>query len=154
MKKSISDAIICIMLYVMLAAFAVQFPAVPDAARAYPLFMWVASALVTTALFVGAVRKIKAEEQPNASQKEGFIAMFKMIAFYCVLMAAYIFLIEKISYIAASVLFILISLLILRVKSKLTLVLLPLVMTLGVYFIFTRFLMVSLPTGTWFYIVL
>lgn len=154
MKKSVNDSIICIGIYIMLIVFTVQLPSIPDKASGYPIFMLVASFAVTTMLFFAAIRGIRQEEEPNLSQKQEFFKILKSILIYCIFMGSYIFLIEKISYIASTLLFVFISLKFLKVKSIPVLILLPIGMTFAIYFIFTRILMVSLPIGTWFYIVL
>ncbi len=154
MKKSTADALICLGVYAVLGVFLAQYSAIPASAQGYPLFMLVATAIVNTILFISSICKLRKEETVDASQREKFMATVKMVAVYCVLIGVYVLLIEKISYIASTVLFMAGSMLFLRVKSKPMLVLLPVLMTLGVYFIFTRLLAVSLPIGTWFYIAL
>lgn len=154
MKKSISDTIICIGIYIILIVFAIQLPNTPEDARGYPMFMLVVSSIITSILFVSSIRLIKEEQEPELQGRNKFLEVVKSILLYCIFMGSYIFLIEKISYIAATLLFVFVSLKYLKVKSIPTLILLPIGMTFAIYFIFTKILMVSLPIGTWFYIVL
>ncbi len=154
MKRSTSDALICLGVYAVLAVFLMQYSAIPASAQSYPLFMIVATTIVNTVLFISALYKGRSEASIDAEQRAKFLGRVKMVVIYCVMIGLYIVLIEKISYIASSVIFMLASLLFLRVRSKPMLALLPVAMTLGVYFIFTRLLSVSLPIGTWFYIIL
>lgn len=154
MKKSIYDSIICIGIYIILMGFAIQLPNIPKNAKTYPMFMLISSFIVTTVLFISTVSRVKQEQEPTGAEKQEFLSVFKSILIYCIFMGSYIFLIEKISYIVATLLFVFVSLKYLKIKSIPILILLPICMTFAIYFIFTRILMVSLPIGTWFYIVL
>ncbi|WHH60358.1 tripartite tricarboxylate transporter TctB family protein [Petroclostridium sp. X23] len=150
MKKSYTELSITIGVYVVLAAFYFQMSDVPAEALGYPKFMLVASAVINTMLFIRGVYMVKKEESTDINQDLKKMIMTIMI--FIAMMGIYIFLIEKISYIASTMFFIFASLKFLKVKSRTMLISLPICMTFLVYFIFTRLLMVSLPIGTWFYI--
>ena len=66
------------------------------------------------------------------------------------MIGVYLFLMGKIGYIASTVVFMVASLLYLKLKNKIVLATLSVVLTLILYFVFTNFLTVILPRGSWF----
>jgi putative tricarboxylic transport membrane protein len=74
----------------------------------------------------------------------------KIIIPYCLMIAVYLFLMGKIGYIASTVVFMISSLLYLKLKNKILMIVLSVVLTIILYFVFTNFLTVILPRGTWF----
>ena len=74
----------------------------------------------------------------------------KIIVPYCLMIVVYLFLMGKIGYIASTVVFMVASLLYLKLKNKIVLATLSVVLTLILYFVFTNFLTVILPRGSWF----
>lgn len=62
----------------------------------------------------------------------------------------YLFLMGKIGYIASTVLFMVASLIYLKLKNRIVLAVLSVVLTIILYFVFTNFLTVILPRGSWF----
>lgn len=74
----------------------------------------------------------------------------KIIVPYCLMITVYLFMMGKIGYIASTVLFMIASLVYLKLKNKVVLIVLSIVMTVILYFVFTNFLTVILPRGSWF----
>ena len=66
------------------------------------------------------------------------------------MITVYLFLMGKIGYIASTVVFMIASLVYLKLKNKVVMVVLSILMTIALYFVFTNFLAVILPRGTWF----
>lgn len=147
-KKPLYDVIICLCVLVFIGGFALQAAPIPKDARGYPIFLICASALLTTALLVRAARALRTGEQIDTSGD--FKRNILTIVAYSVLIGAYVLLLDKISYVVATILFVVASLLFLKVRSWKLLVLLPLGLTFSMYFLFTKFLLVTLPRGTWF----
>lgn len=145
MKKSFPDMIISIVLLAFLTSLAVQAPSIPSVSRGYPVFLLVVCFAMTIFMLINSVRKLKFEDPQKTQLKEQFLVIFP----YCLLVAAYLFLMTRIGYILSTIAFMIISLLYLRLKNKVVMILLSLIMTVAIYFIFTRFLTVILPKGTW-----
>lgn len=150
MKKALTDISVSIVLLVMLAVFTFQLPSVPEEGRMYPLVMLVASFGLTVAVLAGAVRSYGRQDHFTPERRAQLFSLLRNIILYIAIIAVYIFLIEKIGYLLSTLLFCAGSLLYLKCASKKIIVLLPVALTLLVYFAFTRFLMVSLPQGSWF----
>lgn len=146
MKKSFPDMIISIVLLAFLTSLAVQVPAIPDVSKGYPIFLLVVSYIMTIVLLLKSVMKMKLEE----NQETQVIEQAKIIVPYCVLIAVYLFMMAKIGYIVATIAFMVISLLYLRLKNKVLMVVLSVATTALIYFVFTNFLVVILPRAAWF----
>ena len=147
-KKSLYDILICIGVLVFLCGFIAQLGGVSKESKGYPLFLIVCSVLLTVALLAKSIRNYKREE---ALEKDpNFVKTLLVIISYAILIAAYIFLMDKIGYIIATLLFVVVSLLFLKVRSIPLLILLPVVLTASMYFLFTKFLLVTLPGAAWF----
>ena len=145
-KKSFPDMVISIVLLAFLTSLAVQVPSIPAVSKGYPVFLLVVSYAMTIYLLLKSVVKIKTEEQ----QKTEAAAQAKIIVPYCLMIAVYLFLMSKIGYIASTVVFMVASLIYLRLKNKVVMVVLSIIMTIVLYFVFTNFLTVILPRGSWF----
>ena len=146
MKKSFPDMIISIVLLAFLTSLAVQVPEIPDVSRGYPLVLLIISYIMVLYLLLSSVLKMKKEE----GQPTQVVEQCKTIIPYCLMIAVYLFLMGKIGYIASTVVFMIASLLYLKLKNKVVMVVLSVVMTIILYFVFTNFLTVILPRGTWF----
>lgn len=146
MKKSLPDMIISIVLLGFLTSLAVQVPAIPNVSRGYPMVLLAVSYAMSIFMLLKSVVKIKGE-QKEETQVAGQI---KTIVPYCFMIAVYLFLMNKIGYITATVAFMIASLLYLKLKNKVVMLALSIVMTLLLYFVFTNFLTVILPRGSWF----
>lgn len=146
-KKSLYDILICIGVLIFLGGFIAQLGSVSKDARNYPAFLIVCSVLLTVALLIKSVRAYKHEE---ALEKDPYFKeTVLLIVSYAILIGAYIFLLDKLGYIVSTLLFIVVSLLFLKVKNIPLLILLPIGLTFSMYFLFTKFLLVTLPHGTW-----
>ncbi len=137
--------IISILLLAFLTSLAVQVPAIPAVSKGYPLFLLAVCYLMTIILLVNSVRKMKTEDKQATQIKEQFMVIFP----YCLMIAAYLFLMTKISYIISTIVFMIASLIYLRLKNKIVMIALSVIMTLVIYLVFTNVLTVILPKGTW-----
>ena len=146
MKKSFADMIIGIVLMAFLTSLAVQVPAIPEVSRGYPLTLLVISYLMTAFWLIKSIVKLKKEQK----QETKVLEQVKIIVPYCLMIGVYLFLMGKIGYIASTVVFMVTSLLYLKLKNKIVLATLSVVLTLILYFVFTNFLTVILPRGSWF----
>lgn len=138
--------VISIVLLAFLTSLAVQVPSIPAVSKGYPVFLLVVSYAMTIYLLLKSVVKMKTEEQ----QKTEAAAQAKIIVPYCLMIAVYLFLMSKIGYIASTVVFMVASLIYLRLKNKVVMVVLSIIMTIVLYYVFTNFLTVILPRGSWF----
>ena len=146
MKKSFADMIIGIVLLAFLTSLAVQVPAIPEVSRGYPLVLLIISYVMTIWLLVTSVLKQKKEEK----QETQVVEQVKIIVPYCLMITVYLVMMSKIGYIASTVLFMIASLLYLKLKNKVVLAVLSVLLTIILYFVFTNFLTVILPRGSWF----
>lgn len=145
MKKSFPDMIISIVLLGFLTSLAVQVPAIPDVSKGYPMALLAIAYIMTIYLLVTSVMKMKNEQL----QETQVVQQCKVIIPYCVMIAAYLVLMSRIGFIISTILFMVVSLVYLKLKNKVLMVALSLGMTAVVYFVFTNFLTVILPKGTW-----
>lgn len=146
LKKSFADMVIGIVLLAFLTSLAVQVPAIPEVSRGYPMALLIISYAMTIWMLVGSVIKQKKEEKQETQVME----QVKIIVPYCLMITVYLIMMSKIGYIASTVLFMVASLVYLRLKNKVALIVLSLVLTVILYFVFTNFLTVILPRGSWF----
>ena len=146
MKKSFPDMIISIVLLAFLTSLAVQVPAIPAVSKGYPMVLLIVSYIMTIYLLVTSVLKMKTQDKQETKIAE----QAKIIVPYCLMIAVYLVLMTKIGYIAATVVFMLASLIYLKLKNKVAMIVLSIVMTVILYFVFTNFLTVILPKGSWF----
>ena len=146
MKKSFPDMIISIVVLAFLTSLAVQVPEIPDVSRGYPLVLLLISYAMTIILLISSMVKMKTENKQETQVAE----QAKIIIPYCLMIAGYLFLMGKIGYILSTVVFMIASLLYLKLKNKILMIALSVVLTVILYFVFTNFLTVILPRGTWF----
>ena len=83
-------------------------------------------------------------------QETEVIAQTKIILPYCVMIALYLFLMSRIGYVVSTVVFMMVSLLYLKFKSKIGMVIISIVTTILIYLMFSNFLGVILPRAAWF----
>jgi putative tricarboxylic transport membrane protein len=138
--------IISIVVLGFLTSLAVQIPEIPPVSKGYPLVLLIMSYIMTIYLLISSVYKMKKEE----NQPTQVVEQAKIIIPYCLMIVAYLFLMGKIGYIASTVVFMISSLLYLKLKNKILMIVLSVVLTIILYFVFTNFLTVILPRGTWF----
>lgn len=146
MKKSFPDMIISIVLLAFLTSLAVQVPAIPEVSKGYPLVLLVISYIMTIYLLVSSMLKMKTQDK----QETKVVEQAKIIIPYCLMITVYLFLMNKIGYIASTVVFMIASLIYLKLKNKVVMIVLSIVLTIILYFVFTNFLTVILPRGSWF----
>lgn len=146
MKKSVSDIIISIVLLGFLTSLAVQVPVIPDISKGYPLTLLLIAYVMTIFMLLKNVMKVKKEEKENTE----IIKQIKMIVPYCIMIVLYLVLMTKIGYILSTALFMIASMLYLNLKNKVLMVVLSIVLTVVLYYVFTNFLTVILPRGEWF----
>ena len=93
---------------------------------------------------------VQVPEIPDVSR--GYPLVLLIISYIMVLylLLSSVLKMGKIGYIASTVVFMIASLLYLKLKNKVVMVVLSVVMTIILYFVFTNFLTVILPRGTWF----
>ena len=147
MKKSLNDILICIGVFAFLGVFVAQLGDVSADAKAYPTFLIICSAILTGALLIKSIKNYRTE--PAAEKSSNFKQLVMLVIIYTLLFAGYVFLLDKLGYIVSTLLFIIISLLFLKVRNIPLLIILPLALTFSMYFLFTKFLMVTLPSGSW-----
>lgn len=133
--------------FLLLAAFYTQLGGMPEEAKGYPTFLLAACAVVNASILFSNLRNLRGEEA--VKKDPAAPAMIRRVIQYIVVLGLYIFMIEKIRYVLSTLLFCVASLQIMRVRSWKMQVLLPLCLTISAYVVFSRFLMISLPVGTW-----
>lgn len=145
MKSKKWDWLICLVLAVALFAFVSQLPATNEKARVYPMVVLAGSYLMIALTLVNWFRARKSGAFKNLKTMEAKRVVY--IAVYCVAIFVYIFLIERLGFIISSVLFGIYSLIYMKNKNKIVIIVLPIVVTLVLYLIFKNFLFVTLPAG-------
>lgn len=144
MKKCLPDLVIGFALLIILISLSLQTSAIPKDSKGYPLILMGLSYVMVIAFIIKNLIQFKSSRTVESRLAEQLKTIFP----YTVLILAYLFLLDKIGYILDTFLFCMVSLLYLRLKNKLLMVVLSLVLTLLLYFIFTRFLSVILPRGS------
>ena len=146
MKKSLPDVIISIVVLIFLGTLFAQVPAIPEISKGYPLGLLVIATVMTLYLLIRNLLKLKNDEVVESKALE----QAKTIVPYCLMIIAYIWLLNKLGYIISTVIFMIASLIFLKLKNKVLMIVLSVVVTLVLYYIFTNFLVVVLPKGRWF----
>ncbi|MCC2256146.1 tripartite tricarboxylate transporter TctB family protein [Ruminococcus sp. CLA-AA-H200] len=145
MKRSTSDVICCLAILLFLVSLTVQLGDIPAESATYPTVLIIVSYIMTGGLLVYRIAKYKTSEIYETYIKD----QWKILVAYFVLVLAYLFLLDKIGYIFDTVLFGIVSLIMLKTKNKVVVVLLPVILTLVIYYVFSLFLSVILPRGSW-----
>lgn len=145
MKKCTSDIIISVVLLGFLVSLSLQMPVIPKDSRTYPMILMVLSYIMVGAQLIYNLVIYKKSEIVESKLKE----QVKVIFPYAVIIVGYLALLGKIGYIFDTILFCFVSLIYLKLKNKIVMVILSVVLTLVLYFVFTRFLSVILPRGSW-----
>ncbi len=146
MKKSFPDVIISIIVLIFLGTLYAQVPAIPEISKGYPLGLIIAATIMTVILLIRSLIKMKTDEEIESKALE----QAKTIAPYCLMIIVYIWLLNKLGYIISTVLFMITSLIFLKFKNKVLMIVLSVVITCLLYYIFTNFLVVVLPKGRWY----
>ncbi len=121
-------------------AFATQLAKIPDGASEYPQVLLVCSFLLTIAIFVRPQKEEISIGKENA---------FRILVF-AILIGVSLILLTKIGYILSTLLFLYAGLWFLKLKKGLLFFLFPILLSLAMYFLFSRGLSVILPEGAWF----
>ncbi len=121
-------------------AFATQLAKIPDGASEYPQVLLICSFLLTIAIFV------KPQKEEISIGKENAIR----ILVFAILIGVSLILLTKIGYILSTLLFLYAGLWYLKLKKGLLFLLFPILLSLAMYFLFSRGLSVILPEGAWF----
>lgn len=139
------DIVICVVIGLFLLPFAIDLQNTVPVARVYPMVVLGGSYLLLAILIIRwIIAKKKAEPLP---ENEIDFKRNVYIVIYCAAILMYIFLIEKLGFMVSTVAFGIYSLVYMKNKSKLVVILMPIIVTVVLYFIFTNFLMVTLPSG-------
>ena len=134
------NRIFLLCLAVVLIAFGTQMAPIPGEARSYPQFLLFGSAVLGVLLFL---RKEKASE--NGMSR----AVVIQIIVFAVMILVYSLALPKISYLLSTILFLYAGQWWLGLKKKILFIVFPIILTLTIYFLFSRVLGVILPEGTW-----
>ena len=145
MKKCTSDIIISVVLLGFLLTLIMQMPEIPKDSRKYPMVLLGLSYIMVAIQLVRNLLAYKNSEIVQSQLKE----QVKIIFPYTVIVIGYLALLGKIGYIFDTVLFCIASLVYLKFNNKIVMIILSIVLTLLLYFVFTRFLSVILPRGSW-----
>ena len=145
MKRSTSDIICCLAILLFLVSLTVQLGEIPEESVTYPKVLLIISYIMTGGLLIYRIAKYKTSEIYETHIRQ----QWKILVAYFVLVLAYLFLLDKIGYIFDTVLFGIVSLIMLKTKNKVVVVLLPVILTLVIYYVFSLFLSVILPRGSW-----
>lgn len=145
MKKSTQDIISSLVILFFLITLTAQLGAIPEESSTYPKILMGLSYIMVVIQLIRNVLKYKNSELVETQALE----QAKFLIPYGILVVVYLFLLNKIGYIFDTVLFCVVSLIGLRLKNKAVIVILPIVFTLLIYFVFSLFLSVILPRGSW-----
>ena len=145
MKKSLPDIIISIVLLGFLATLAMQLSSVPDVSRNYPALLIVVAAIMSAILLIKGAIRYRHDEVVETN----VVGQLKIILPFCLMIIAYLILMGYLGYIISTVVFMIAALCYLRMKNKIAVVILALAMTIVIYFVFSKYLIVVLPFGKW-----
>ena len=144
-KKSLPDVIISIIVLIWLGTLYAQIPAIPEISKPYPLALIVIATVMTLFLLIKNLLRMKNGEEVETRAPE----QTKIMIPYCLMIIAYIWLLNKIGYIIATIVFMIASLMFLKFKNKVLMIVISVIVTCILYYIFTNFLVVVLPKGRW-----
>ena len=145
-----SDFGVVAVLYAIIFGFLSMTLQLPEEAQTYPLTLLVALLFLNTLYLLQALLKYKAEKKVHMDLKRSFAEFMPLqFVFIAVSAALYIVCIEVLGYFAASILYLLVALLFLRVRVSYIVICMAALMT-TIYFVFAMFLNVPLPVGMLF----
>jgi len=139
-KQMTGNRIFLLCILVMLVAFSTQLPEIPIEGRNYPLVLIICSYGFCIYLLC------KKQKEESAIDHSALLSCFLM----ALMMVVYIFLLGKIGYILATLVFLYVALWFLKTENKKLFVIYPIILTLSMYFLFNKVLSVLLPQGSWF----
>lgn len=152
------DIVICLVLSAIVGVFALELREITPVARVYPMcviigcYVMIAIILVQSIVGIKKAKNMSTEEKAKSSSGEPPLSKktIARILIYGAAIFAYILLIQVLGYIVSTIIFAVFSLVYQKNKSKLVVVIFPVAMTLVMYFIFSKFLFVTLPAGSLF----
>lgn len=144
-KKSLPDVIISVVVLIFLGTLFAQVSAIPEVSKGYPLGLLVLAAIMTLYFLVRNLLRLRTDEQVETKALE----QAKTILPYCLMIIAYIWLLNKLGYIVSTIVFMGASLTFLKLRNRLLIVALSIAITCLLYYVFTNFLVVVLPKGRW-----
>ena len=145
------DIIICLVLSAVLGIFAFELRDITPIARIYPLCVIIGSYIMIAIIFWQSIRGAKKSAAQAAKQVAEAPMGKKAVArivIYCAAILVYILMIEVVGYIVSTIAFALFSLLFQQNRNKIVIIVLPFVLALVMYYIFSQFLYVTLPLGS------
>lgn len=144
------DIVICICLAAILSIFVFELRKITPIARVYPQFVLAGSyIMIAIVLYQSARPSSKGPAAQSGSGDPPLTRPFVIrIVIYCISILVYLLCIGLLGYIFSTIAFCVFSLLFLKNKNKLVVVLVPVLMALVMYYIFYKLLYVRLPTGT------
>ena len=150
MKSLKWNLLICAFLVVVLAVFMIELRDITPVARIYPICVIVGSLVMICIVAAQAVYRSKhgiSREADNAVPMDK-MTMLRILT-YGLAILAYIVLMDFIGYLISSILFIFFSLVYQNNKNRTVTIVLPFAFTIFLYVVFSQFLYVTLPMGSW-----
>ncbi len=145
MKPKKWDGLILICVAAFLLIFVFDMKNTAEKARTYPMVLMIAAYAL---IIVGLIIWFKAYRNGEFKNVEGLPPKrIAYMAVYCAAILLYIFLIDKLGYLVSTALFGIYSLIYMKNKNKIVIIVLPIVTALLMYFLFKNFLFVRLPKG-------
>ena len=145
MKVKKWDLLICIILAIIVSIFTLDLRNTNAAARTYPMVMIIACYAMIAIIVIKWL--VTRKEVLKESVKGMDLKRFFYIVIYCAAILVYILLIDKLGYVVSTVLFGIYSLIYLKNRNKILIIVLPVAAAILLYFMFSKFLFVKLPSG-------
>ncbi len=143
------DSIVCVLLLCFYAVMFVESTGLKKVAKTYPQVLIIICTVLTVALLAKSVASRHKEDAASKDAEEKRLALLVVrdIAIICIAMIAYTALIRVLGYITSSVLFMVGTLLFLRIRKWYVVAGVSLGTTLFLYYMFNNLLGILLPTG-------
>ena len=145
MKSRKWDPLICLVLAAVLMIFVLELKNTNPMARVYPaVILSCCYLMIALTLIQWFINWKKGNVDTSGGIPKNRVVY---IVVYCLVSLVYIILIDKLGYIPSTILFGIFSLMYMKCKNKVVIIVLPIVATFLMYFIFSNFLFVTLPQG-------
>lgn len=145
MKSRKWDPLICLVLAAVLMIFVLELRNTNPMARVYPaVILTCCYVMIALTLIQWFVNWKKGRIDTSGGIPKNRVVY---ILVYCAVSLVYILLIDKLGYIPSTILFGIFSLMYMKCKNKIVIIVLPIAATFLMYFIFSNFLFVTLPQG-------
>lgn len=145
MKSKKWDWLICLGVACILMVFVIDLPNTAPQARVYPVVVLGGSYLMILLALANWFKARKNGEIETNNSMDTRRVIY--IAVYCLAVFLYIFLIDKLGFIISTILFGIYSLVYMKNKNKIVILILPIAATAILYYVFANFLFVTLPSG-------